>query len=120
MIDPMPTPPSAERRQHLRLYLPDTRTGTLGLTTEVRLVDVSPAGAQIEHANLLAPGQVCVLDVPSADEVLHLRGRVVWCQLHHVTTDAEGRSVRYHSGIHFAAPAETLPALLLERPATAS
>lgn len=120
MINPMPTRLASERRQHLRLHLPDTRTGTLGLTTSVRLVDVSPAGARIEHTNLLAPGQACVLDVALADQALHLRGRVVWCQLHHIITDMEGRSAQYHSGIHFAAHEETLPALLIGRPDAAS
>lgn len=120
MINAMPTSPAAERRQLLRIHLTDARTGTLGLTTAVRLVDMSPAGVRIEHSHPLTPGQACVLDVPLADGVLHLRGRVVWCKLHHVTTDASGRSVQYHSGIHFAAHAETLPALLLGRPATTS
>jgi len=120
MIGAMPAPPAAERRQYPRLHLPEARTGTLGLTAAVRLVDVSPAGVRIEHAHPLTPGQACVLDVPLAEGELHLRGRVVWCQLHHITTEAAGRSVQYHSGVLLAARAETPPALLLGRAATAS
>src|SRR5512137_1481439 len=46
---------------------------------EVRLLDLSPAGAQIEHLDLFRLGASCALDLPPPCGALSLPAQVVWC-----------------------------------------
>lgn len=46
---------------------------------EVHLLDLSPAGAQIEHLDLLYPNAQCHLDLPPPLGALTLPAQVVWC-----------------------------------------
>ena len=46
---------------------------------EVRLLDLSLAGAQIEHLAVLRLGATCALELPYPFEPLSLPARVVWC-----------------------------------------
>jgi len=46
---------------------------------EVRLVDLSPTGAQIEHLDLFRIGAACALDLPPPVGALSLPAQVVWC-----------------------------------------
>jgi len=45
----------------------------------VRLLDLSGAGAQIEHLDLLRPAASCHLELPPSLGALALPARVVWC-----------------------------------------
>jgi hypothetical protein len=46
---------------------------------EVRLVDLSLTGAQIEHLDLFRLGATCGLDLPPPFGALSLPAQVVWC-----------------------------------------
>jgi hypothetical protein len=46
---------------------------------EVRLLDLSLTGAQIEHLDLVRPGALCALDFPPPFETLIVPAQVVWC-----------------------------------------
>jgi hypothetical protein len=46
---------------------------------EVRLLDLSLTGAQIEHLDLFRLGAACALDLPPPCGALSLPAQVVWC-----------------------------------------
>jgi len=46
---------------------------------EVRLLDLSRTGAQIEHLDLVRLGAACALDLPPPVGALSLPAQVVWC-----------------------------------------
>ena len=46
---------------------------------EVRLLDLSLRGAQIEHLDLFRPSASCALDFPPPFGALTLPAQVVWC-----------------------------------------
>jgi hypothetical protein len=46
---------------------------------EVRLLDLSLTGAQIEHLDLFRLGATCALDLPPPVGALSLPAQVVWC-----------------------------------------
>ena len=75
----MANPP--ERRQQGRVGLSEHVHGSMGLGSDFRVVNLSTAGAMVEHTAWLAVGQPCdfALRVPGAD--LALRAYVVWSQL---------------------------------------
>ncbi len=91
-----------DRRRHRREQLHATLHGTAGLSSNLRVVDLSPAGASVEHAHDLSPGQPCVLDLSLDGVEVHLRAHVAWCQLYSVGSDPDGaEEVRYRSGLEF-------------------
>jgi hypothetical protein len=46
---------------------------------EARLLDLSVAGAQIEHLAALRLGATCALELPPPGDACTLRAQVVWC-----------------------------------------
>ena len=72
-------PEDLERRAVPRTRLADRPTTRVRGVREVRLLDLSVAGAQIEHLDPLPPGVACVLDLPPPCEALNLPAQVVWC-----------------------------------------
>ncbi len=91
-----------DRRRHGRAQLHATVHGTAGLSSNLRVVDLSPAGARVEHAHDLSPGRACVLDLHLNGVEVHLRAHVAWCQLYSVGSDPDGaEEVRYRSGLAF-------------------
>ncbi len=99
-----------DRRRHGRAQLHATVHGTVGLSCNLRVVDLSPAGARVEHAHDLSAGQPCVLDLRLDGVEVHLRAHVAWCQLYSVGSDPDGgEEVRYRSGLEFTdLPAEVV------------
>ncbi len=79
-----------DRRQHRRAQVHGTVHGTVGLSSNLRIVDLSPAGAMVEHAHDLSPGQPCVLDLRLDGIEVHLRAHVAWCHLYSVGSAPEG------------------------------
>jgi hypothetical protein len=68
----------------------------------VRIIDLSPEGARIEHAGHLHEGLGCFVDLPPALGRLRLTGRVVWTRLHKGEQTLEGdRNLYYQSGLTF-------------------
>ena len=68
-----------ERRAVPRTRLADRPAARVRGVREVRLLDLSLAGAQIEHLDPLQPGVACTLDLPPPYGVLNLAAQVVWC-----------------------------------------
>ena len=92
---------SAHRRVE-RLTVPRHFRGPGLGTGTVQLLDLSPAGARIEHQEHLHEDLVCYVDLPGAFGRLRLIGRVVWTRLHKGEQTLEGaRHHYYQSGIVF-------------------
>jgi hypothetical protein len=91
-----------ERRHVARLSIP-SRLGGFELELRlVRLLDLSPEGARIEHAGHLHEGLGCFVDLPPSLGRLRLTGRVVWTRLHKGEQTLEGdRNLYYQSGLTF-------------------
>jgi hypothetical protein len=62
-----------------RTLLPDRPAARVPGLREVRLHDLSLAGAQIEHLYLVRLGAPCTLELPPAFGALRLPAQVVWC-----------------------------------------
>ena len=67
-----------ERRRVRRAVVTVRLTGQASATVEFRLLDLSPAGARIEHLALLRPGGRCTLRVPAPSRSLALPAQIVW------------------------------------------
>jgi PilZ domain-containing protein len=93
---------TSERRRVARLTVPLHLSGP-GLELRlVRLLDLSPEGARIEHLEPLREGVVCVVDLPPALGRLRLSGRVVWTGVRGGEQTLEGeRRLHYQSGLAF-------------------
>jgi hypothetical protein len=68
-----------ERRAITRTGLAECPPARVRGLREVRLLDLSPAGAQIEHLDLFRLGASCALDLPPPCGALSLPAEVVWC-----------------------------------------
>jgi hypothetical protein len=91
-----------ERRRHARVILPWTVRGTVDRQYDVQVIDLSMAGAMIEHAERFQPGEIRLLFlwVPGAD--LCLRAQLIWCQMSRMQMGAGGKGeLRFRSGVHF-------------------
>jgi len=70
----------------------------------VRLLDLSPAGAQIEHLGVFRLGAPCALDLPPPCGALSLPAYVVWCAVIGRRHNPGGEShLVARSGLRFAA-----------------
>ena len=74
-------PGERERRAMPRTWLASRPSARVQGVLAVRLLDLSLAGAQIEHLGALRPGVACTLDLPPPRGVLNLRVQVVWCTI---------------------------------------
>lgn len=93
---------ASNRRQRLRLNLPATLRGSMGLSGDLRVINLTPDGAMIEHGERLFQGQPCVLGLRLAGVNLRLRARVVWSQIYRVQSSPTGEEeIRFRSGLHF-------------------
>jgi hypothetical protein len=68
-----------ERRAVPRTGLVERPAARVRGLREVRLLDLSPAGAQIEHLDLFRLGASCALDLPPPCGALSLPAQVIWC-----------------------------------------
>jgi hypothetical protein len=69
---------------------------------EVRLLDLSLTGAQIEHLDLVRPGASCALDLPPPFAALPLPAQVVWCTVIGRKRTLGGEShLLSHTGLQF-------------------
>ena len=91
-----------ERRHSVRLTIPP-QVGGPGLGRHhVRLLDLSPEGARVEHVHPFPDGYQCVLDLPPALGEVGLQGRVVWSREAGRKEVAEGEwLVFFQSGVRF-------------------
>jgi hypothetical protein len=72
-------PEAQERRAVPRIRLADRPAARVRGVREVRLLDLSLAGAQIEHLAALRLGAACGLELPPPGEACTLPAQVVWC-----------------------------------------
>lgn len=95
---------TSERRGHGRVDLPGIVRGSVSLRIDVQVINLSPDGAQIEHAERLFPGSTCVLFTRILEENLRLGAEIMWSRVHRVQTisskTGEGE-LHYRSGIRF-------------------
>ncbi len=97
-------PEDEERRAAPRIQFANRPPARVRGVRQVRLLDLSLGGAQIEHLDPLQPGVACVLDFPPPSEALNLRAQVVWCTVigRKRTREGESRLVA-RSGLQFTA-----------------
>ncbi len=84
-----------ERRQSARLTIPAQLSDRKTQLETVRLLNLSRAGARVEHLASLEPGLLCMVDLPAALGRGSLTGRVVWSKFHRSERDLEGEQRRY-------------------------
>jgi hypothetical protein len=89
-------PEARERRAVPRTTLAEPPAARVRGVREVRLRDLSLAGAQIEHLDLVRLRASCTLDFPPAFGVLSLPAEVVWCTV-------IGRRRKLREGSHLVA-----------------
>ena len=66
-----------ERRCTHRLRVPGRISSRVQAMVAIRLIDLSATGARLEHANMLRPGYLCLLEFPHHLAALALTARVV-------------------------------------------
>ena len=91
-----------DRRRTARMTIPWHLSGP-GLELRlVRLLDLSPGGARIEHIEPLRQGIECFVDLPPALGRLRLSGQVAWTGIRGSEQSAEGEHRQhFQSGIAF-------------------
>jgi len=91
-----------DRRRVARLPVPSQFTSP-GLENEVvRLVDLSPDGACLEHVRPLPDWDMCFVELPQALGGVRLQGEVVWSRVGGRQPGAAGQGRAYYqSGLHF-------------------
>jgi hypothetical protein len=92
----------ADRRRSGRVRIPDTH-GSLIVSLDGKVLDISVAGMAIETHSRLAPHHRISLRLCKGPELLQLEGRVVWCFLQGTRATERGETVPvYRAGIEFA------------------
>lgn len=74
-------PGDQDRRAVPRIRLASWPAAWVRGVQEVRLVDVSVAGAQIEHLAVLRLGAACAVELRLLGEAWTLAGQVMWCAI---------------------------------------
>jgi len=96
-----------ERRGASRIQLVDRPAARVRGIREVRLLDVSPTGAQIEHLDLFRLGASCAVDLPPPCGALSLPAQVIWCTVIGRKLKLGGEShLVVRSGLRFTALTE--------------
>ena len=85
-----------ERRHLARLTIPARFSARPLEPQSVRLVDLSPKGARVEHPNRLNVGLMCLVDLPPTLGRGSLYGRIVWTKLHRNEQTLEGKRQQYY------------------------
>ncbi len=90
------------QRQAPRIAIQGRLDAEARATLAVRLLDLSTAGARIEHLNLLRPGSHCTLELPHALGAVVVSAQVVWTSVTGDEQSPDGeRRLRYQSGLTF-------------------
>ena len=85
-----------ERRHLARLTIPARFSDRALEQQPVRLLDLSPKGARVEHPDRLHVGLQCLVDLPPALGRGSLNGRIVWTKLHRNEQTLEGKRQHYY------------------------
>jgi len=93
---------TSDRRRAARLTVARHLRGSELELHLVRLLDLSPTGARIEHLEPMRQGGMCHLDLPPAFGRGRLTGRVVWTEVRGSEQTLEGdRRFHHESGLEF-------------------
>jgi c-di-GMP-binding flagellar brake protein YcgR len=94
-------PRSSDRRQQRRVRLPQTH-GSLVVSLDGTVLDISLSGMAVETNTRLAPLRTIRLRLGNGDRSLTVSGRVVWCFLHGTRSTEGGEQLPvYRAGIQF-------------------
>ncbi len=88
----------SDERRSARVTPPGLLRGYVDSHLEAKILNLSPAGALIEHANRLSPGGTCALTLRLLGADLRLRAHIVWSR----AKEERGEEVRYRSGVRFS------------------
>lgn len=90
-----------DRRRQRRVRLPESH-GSLVVSLDGTVLDISLSGMAVETNTRLAPHRALTLRLGNGGRAMSLTGRVVWCFLHgtRATTSGEQLPV-YRAGIQF-------------------
>lgn len=104
-----------ERRAVPRTRLAERPAARVRGLREVRLLDLSLAGAQIEHLGVFRLGAPCALDLPPPCGALSLSAQVAWCTvIGRQRTPAGESHLVSRSGLRFSTLTEAQHAALAE------
>lgn len=91
-----------ERRRVARIPIAGRFGARAQARTDVRLIDLSPDGARIEHLDLLRPRSTCIFELPPAFGSSVLSAQVIHSSvIDTVQTSGGERLLRYQSGLAF-------------------
>ena len=90
-----------ERRRGLRVQIKASVHSQVFAMLEARLVDLSAAGALLEHVEPVRPGGACELVIEDNPEDVRLRCRIVRSTLTQPAQAEASREIRYHTGVEF-------------------
>ncbi len=94
--------PVLTQRRSRRVPLWGTLSGELNSCCPAVIIDLSERGVQLEHQEIVRPGQLYVLQLVLRDlpEPLRLPARAIWSWVHHFEVSLEQPLV-YRSGLEF-------------------
>jgi len=93
---------TSERRHTARLTVPPQVSDSTLVDHQVRLVNLGPEGAYIEHLRPIGGWGLFFIELPPALGGIRLQGEVVWSRVAGSTAGADGEQrLYYQSGLHF-------------------
>jgi hypothetical protein len=105
-------PRSQRKRRYARLTFKEPVTDQVTATHDVQILDLSIAGARVEHAMILRPGSTCHLRLPLGNNSVTVVCHVVWSRAVGLSEAGRGTGLLFHTGLEFAGMAPDARALL--------
>ncbi len=91
-----------DRRQHARFVVGGRTKGRVTATYDARILDISPGGSLIEHAQVVRPGTLSCLDLELLGKRMSLKCRVARSVVHRSEVQPDGNNeLIYHTGLEF-------------------
>ncbi len=92
----------ADARRAVRVQLPQGVQGEVDGQVAVTVLDLSPLGARLEHAEPLLPAQPCLLTfAPPEAAPLRVPGSIVWSRAHLYEPEPGQTRWLYRTGVEF-------------------
>lgn len=93
---------AADRRQHARFVVGGRTKGRVTAIYDARILDISPGGSLIEHADVVRPGTLSSLDLDLLGKRMSLKCRVARSVVHRSEVQPDGdRQLIYRTGLEF-------------------
>jgi len=91
-----------EKRRFPRMAPSRKIPASLGSSSGVQVLNLSPAGAMIEQPGRLSPRDSCTLSLHLAEAHLRLGAQVTWSQIYSPTRNLPGEAqLRFRAGLAF-------------------